>query len=63
MDHLLSVEMVSLRLGLKPITVRTWIAQRRIAVVRLGRRVLVPESEVTRLIKRNFVPALPERAS
>jgi excisionase family DNA binding protein len=63
MDQLLSVEMAALRLGLKPITVRAWIAQRRIAVVRLGRRVLVPESEVTRLIKGNLVPALPELAS
>jgi excisionase family DNA binding protein len=62
MDQLLSVEMAALRLGLKPITVRAWIAQRRIAVVRLGRRVLVPESEVTRLIKGNFVPALPARS-
>lgn len=63
MDQLLSVETTAAQLGLKVVTVRAWIAQRKIATVRLGRRVLVPASEIARLIKHNTVPALPERAA
>lgn len=41
--------------------VRRLIAERRIAVVRIGRRVLVPRSELERLIEHGYRPARHER--
>jgi excisionase family DNA binding protein len=38
-------------------TIRSWIWQRRIAVVRLGRTVRIPKSEVDALIERNYQKA------
>jgi excisionase family DNA binding protein len=48
-------------LGLAPITVRQWAARRRIARVKLGRRTLIPVSEIDRLIEAGMIPALPQR--
>ena len=62
-DRLLSVMEVSELLGLRPVTIRQWIAARRIASVHLGRRRLIPSSEVRRLISKNLVPALPDRTA
>ena len=62
-DRLLSVMEVSELLGLRPVTIRQWIAARRIASVHLGRRRLIPASEVRRLISENLVPALPDRTA
>lgn len=42
-------------------TIRLWVAQRKLASVHLGKRVLIPESEVLRLIEHNTIPALPGR--
>ena len=61
--ELLSIEQAAQRLGLRPITIRQWSATRRIARVKLGRRVLIPVEEIDRLIESNITPALPERAS
>ena len=60
--RLLSVYEAAEILNLKPVTLRAWIAQRRMGCVRLGRRVLIPLNEIERLIEGGFVPALPERA-
>jgi excisionase family DNA binding protein len=46
---------------LKPATIRAWANARRIASVKLGRRLLIPADEVEKLIERNLRPALPER--
>jgi len=62
-DRLLSVMEVSELLGLRPVTIRQWIAARRITSVHLGRRRLIPSSEVRRLISKNLVPALPDRTA
>lgn len=59
---LISVESAAERLGLKPVTLRAWAAQRRISSVKLGRRRLLSADEIERLIERNTIPALPERA-
>lgn len=59
--ELLSIEQAAQRLGLRPITIRQWSATRRIARVKLGRRVLIPAAEIDRLIECNITPALPER--
>jgi excisionase family DNA binding protein len=55
------MEEAARRLGRRPVTVRIWAAARRIAKVKLGRRVLIPVAEVERLINENLTPALPER--
>ena len=61
MGSLLSIEESAARLGLKPVTVRLWAAQRKIGSVKLGRRRLIPEREVDRLVELNLIPALPAR--
>jgi len=58
---MLTVRLAAERLGLKESTVRAWIAQRRIGVVRLGRAVRVPLEEVQRLIAEGTIPAREER--
>jgi excisionase family DNA binding protein len=58
---MLTVRQASERLGLRESTLRAWIAQRRIGVVRLGRCVRVSEAEVRRLIEEGTVPARKPR--
>lgn len=59
--RLLSLPEVAVRTSLSLATIRRWAAQRRFMTVKLGRRVLVPESEVEALIRRNVVePTAPE---
>jgi len=59
--ELLSIEDVAARLGLKAVTIRQWANARKVARVKLGRRVLIPASEVERLIESSTIPALPSR--
>jgi excisionase family DNA binding protein len=58
---LISVPEAAARLGLRPVTIRMWAAARKISRVKLGRRVLIPASEIERLIECSTIPALPER--
>lgn len=62
MQKLLSIAEFSERTSLKRGTIRLWAKQRKIASVQLGRRRLIPESELTRLIETNLMPALLERS-
>jgi excisionase family DNA binding protein len=55
--RLLSVGETAARFGVSPWTVRDWIAQRKLTRVKIGRRVLVPESEIERVIERGTQPA------
>jgi excisionase family DNA binding protein len=60
-EKFLTVEQAAERLGLKVVTIRSWIGRREMGHVKLGKRaVRVPESEIQRLLDRGFVPALPE---
>ena len=59
---LLSVPESAEYLGLKMPTLRAWILQRRIAFVRLGRRVFFRKGTLDRLIAEGTVPARAERA-
>jgi excisionase family DNA binding protein len=43
--------------GIKEPTWRAWILRRKIAVVRLGRSVRIPEEEILRLIREGTTPA------
>lgn len=54
---MLRVAEVARRLGLKEGTVRLWLSRRKLAYVKLGRAVRIPEAEVERLIKENLIPA------
>lgn len=58
---MLTVHQAAERLGLQPSTVRAWIAQRRIGIVRLGRAVRIPLEEVERLIAQGTIPARVQR--
>jgi excisionase family DNA binding protein len=58
---LVSIEEGARRLGLRPVTLRAWANARKIARVKLGRRVLIPTREIDRLIDQSTIPALPER--
>ena len=45
-------------LGLSPHTVRSWIADRRLAHLRLGRAIRIPAAEIRRIIETSTVPAV-----
>jgi excisionase family DNA binding protein len=55
-----SIDETAARLGLCPGTIRMWVAAGRIEKVKLGRRVLIHEREIERLIAQNTIPRLPE---
>jgi len=54
---MLNVKQAAERLGLRESTLRAWIAQRRIGVVRLGRAIRILPEEVQRLIAEGTIPA------
>jgi excisionase family DNA binding protein len=58
-DRRLTVKEASQTLGLAEVTIRAWIAKRRIGYVRLGRSVRIPLSEIQRLLEAGAVPARP----
>jgi excisionase family DNA binding protein len=58
---LLTLEQAAERLGMRPVTLRMWASSRKIARVKLGRAVRIPESEIAKIIERGLIPALPER--
>jgi len=51
MESLLSIERAAQVLGISPWTVRRYIAARKIRPVRIGRRVLLEESELRRIVE------------
>jgi excisionase family DNA binding protein len=54
---MLTVRQASERLGLRESTLRAWIGQRRIGIVRLGRAIRIPLEEIDRLIAQGTIPA------
>lgn len=54
----LRVPQIAERTGLKESTVRRWIFEKRLPVVRIGRTVAVPEEFIEKIIRENFEPAL-----
>jgi excisionase family DNA binding protein len=55
---LLKVPEAAAMLALSQKTVWQWIGERRIEVVRLGRAVRVPVSEIERLVEQGTTPAI-----
>jgi excisionase family DNA binding protein len=58
---LLSVPQFADTLEVKPSCIRRWILMRKITVVKIGRLVRIPASEVQRLIDSGIRPARPSR--
>jgi excisionase family DNA binding protein len=56
MERYLKVPQFAVALNLSPKTVWNWIAQRKLAIVRVGRSVRVPATELDRLIEEGTVP-------
>jgi excisionase family DNA binding protein len=54
---MLSIAEFSKAVNLKECTIRAWVNGRKLTVIRLGRRIRIPETELTRLIAENTVPA------
>lgn len=46
-------------LGQKQSTTRRWILLRKISVFRVGATILIPESEITRILDDGYCPAKP----
>ena len=61
-SQLRTVQQAASDLAVSVHTVRAWIAQRRLGVVRLGRAVRVPATEIARLVERGTIPAIDERS-
>lgn len=62
MRKLMEIPAVCEQTGLRPPTIRAWANARKIASVKLGRRLLIPADEVEKLIEQNYRPALADRA-
>jgi excisionase family DNA binding protein len=58
LDDLLTIQEVAAKLKVKERTIREWIAQRRIAFTRIGRRIYIPGQVVRDILRRNLRPAL-----
>jgi excisionase family DNA binding protein len=59
-EKLLAVDAVADRFDLPETTIKKWIKQGRIQIVRLGTHIRIPESEVGRIIAAGRVPARSE---
>jgi len=60
-EVLLTLDQAAARLGMRPVTLRMWASARKIARVKIGRVVRIPESEIAKIIERGLIPALPQR--
>ena len=52
-----TVEQAANELNLSQATIRSWIAQRRLGHVRLGRAIRIPAGELRRVLEAGYVPA------
>ncbi len=48
-------------LAIKPVTIRKWIAERRIPHVRMGRAIRISREVLRQFIEENTIPARPLR--
>jgi excisionase family DNA binding protein len=59
-SKLLTVHEVASMLRVSVPTVRSWTYQRRLPVVKLGRRVLYREDDIRQFIEKGYRPASPQ---
>ena len=57
---LIGINDAAKELGVSVYGLRRWVAERKIPVVRLGRRVLIKREDLEDFIRRNRVPAREE---
>jgi excisionase family DNA binding protein len=60
-EEMLTVSQAAAALGLKVPTIRTWIWQRRIPVVKLGRSIRIEGSAIREIIEQGRIPAADGR--
>lgn len=53
----LSIKVAAARAGVSPFTMRTWLRQRRLAYLRLGRRIVIDPADLERFLHSNRVEA------
>jgi excisionase family DNA binding protein len=53
----LTIDVLADRLGVSPWTVRTWLRQGRVPFFKVGRRILVKETDIESLLAQNYTPA------
>lgn len=58
---LYKIKEVAQKMGVAEVTIRTWLAERRLEFIRLGRCVRISSAEVERLIADGTVPARVRR--
>ena len=63
MEKLYSFEDAAFITGIKVPTWRAWVRERKISVVRLGRRIKIRESDLQQLIDSSVIPAAEEHRS
>jgi excisionase family DNA binding protein len=56
---LLTVSEFAEALGVTVACIRRWLLERKIASIRVGRLVRLPESELQRIVQEGFRPARP----
>lgn len=61
-SQLLTSKQFAYAIGVSEAYVRTWTLERKIKVVRLGRLVRIPRTEVQRLIDEGAIPVGPSRS-
>ncbi len=55
-EQLLRIPEVAEQLTLRPVTIRAWLARRKLSFVRVGRSIRIPRSEVDRVLTEGTVP-------
>jgi excisionase family DNA binding protein len=55
--QMMSIDVLAARLGVSPWTVRTWLRQGRTPFFKIGKRILIRESDAATLLEQNYKPA------
>lgn len=63
MDRLLTMQQFAERLGVTTACIRRWLLESKIAKVKLGRLVRIPNEECERLIREGLQPARQNNTS
>jgi excisionase family DNA binding protein len=56
--QLITVDECAAELGVTIACIRRWVLERRIAVIKIGRLVKIPQTEVERIVTAGFRPVL-----
>jgi excisionase family DNA binding protein len=59
--ELITVNECAAELGVTIACIRRWVLERRIAVVKIGRLVKIPQTEIERIVTEGFRPVHPEQ--